>query len=66
MLENNISDSIKVNDGVRQGCILSPILFFMVIDWIQRNATSARNGRPWFAAEISETQGQLQEKKTKI
>ena len=68
MLENNISDSIKVNSGVRQGCILSPILFFMVIDWIQRTATSARNGRPWSAdnlAEISKTQGQLQEKKQK-
>ena len=75
ILENNISDPFEVKSGVHQGNILSPILFLMVIDWIQRNTTSVRNGIQWtmfkqledldFAddlAEISTTQRQLQEK----
>ncbi|XP_062582695.1 uncharacterized protein LOC134244449 [Saccostrea cucullata] len=35
-MENGISGSFSVKSG---GCILSPILFLMVIDWIQRNTT---------------------------
>ena len=79
ILETSISDSFEVKSGVRQGCILSPILFLMVIDWIQRNTTSAKNGIQWtmfeqledldFAddlAEISTTQKQLQEKTNKL
>ena len=31
-----LSETFKVKTGVRQGCILSPIIFIMVIYWIMR------------------------------
>jgi hypothetical protein len=38
----------SVKSGVRQGCIMSRILFLVVIDWIQRQATSdKRRGIQW-------------------
>jgi hypothetical protein len=32
LLEGKLSDTIAINTRVRQGCILSPIIFFMVMD----------------------------------
>jgi hypothetical protein len=38
----------SVKSGVRQGSIMSRILFLVVIDWIQRQATSdKRRGIQW-------------------
>jgi len=43
-----LSESFDVNTGVRQGCLLSPFLFLLVIDWIMRTTTSGRrNGIQW-------------------
>ena len=43
-----ISEGFEVKTGVRQGCLLSPFLFLLVIDWIMKTVTSNRNnGIQW-------------------
>ena len=39
------SEWFKVNTGVRQGCIISPFLFIIVIDWCMRTALGNENTR---------------------
>ena len=48
-LDNNkLSDNFNITTGVRQGCILSPILFLIIIDWVMRKSTNdANRGIPW-------------------
>ena len=33
-----VGEWFKVMTGVRQGCILSPVLFALIMDWIMRKA----------------------------
>ena len=48
ILGNTITEAFPVKSGVRQGCILSPILFLITIDWVMRQATSLRShGIQW-------------------
>ncbi len=43
-----LTTSFRVNTGVRQGCLLSPFLFLIAIDWIMKTSTSERrNGIQW-------------------
>ena len=43
-----LSESFQVRTGVRQGCLLSPFLFLLAIDWIMKETTSeGRNGIQW-------------------
>ena len=40
IVENILKESFHVKSGVRQSCILSPILFLVVIDWVMHKTTS--------------------------
>ena len=47
-VEYTLTESFPVKSGVRQGCILSLILFLVVIDWVMRKTTSDRpRGIQW-------------------
>ena len=46
--EGQFSRQFRVQTGVRQGCLLSPFLFMLVIDWIMKMTTKQRrNGIQW-------------------
>jgi len=43
-----LTKHFKVKTGIRQGCLLSPFLFLLVIDWIMKTCTKKRrNGIQW-------------------
>ena len=42
-----LSPAFRVDTGVKQGCLLSPIIFTLAIDWVMSQATKGRNGLQW-------------------
>ncbi len=47
IVNNSTSDWFQVESGVRQGCIISPILFFLTIDWVMNETTDRPRGIQW-------------------
>lgn len=45
--EGAITEEIAIESGVKQGCILSPTLFLILVDWIMRKVTDDRTGIRW-------------------
>jgi hypothetical protein len=41
--DNGIRDRFQVFTGVRQGCVLSPLLFAIAIDWIMKRVNEESN-----------------------
>ena len=47
-MDSTQTDNFSVKSGVRQGCIISPILFNITLDYIMRQSTqNARHGIQW-------------------
>jgi len=40
-----LTDAFSVTTGVKQGCIFSPFLLFLGIDWVLKQVTSGRRRR---------------------
>ena len=73
-----LSESLEVKTGVCQGCLLSPFLFLLVIDWIVKTTTTGRNNgiqwTPWMQLDdldfaddlalLSHNHRQMQDKTT--
>ena len=77
--EEGLSDWFQVETGVKQGCIMSPLLFGIAVDFIMRKCTKEQTGILWtdgkqledldFAddiALISDTSENMQKKTTKL
>ena len=46
--DGKLTEPFTVQTGVRQGCLLSPTIFLMVVDWIMRQSTAGqRTGIQW-------------------
>ncbi len=39
--------NFTVGSGVKQGCVLSPLLFLLVLDWVMRKVNSGGKGIQW-------------------
>ena len=46
--DGQLTNNFEIRTGVRQGCLLSPFLFILAIDWIMKTETKGkRNGIQW-------------------
>lgn len=53
--DNKLTEPFGVDTGVKQGCILSPMLFSLAVDWLMRNVTEGRRqGIQWTLTTVLE------------
>jgi hypothetical protein len=46
--DGQLTEGFEIRTGVRQGCLLSPFLFIIAVDWLLKETTSGRkNGIQW-------------------
>lgn len=45
--KGEITEYVEIETGVKQGCILLPTLFIIVIYWIMRNVEDGKTGLTW-------------------
>ena len=46
--KGKLTEEFEVRTGVRQGCLLSPMIFLLVVDWIMRETTKiGKTGIQW-------------------
>ena len=53
--DGQLSEPFQINTGVRQGCLLSPFLFTLAVDWILKESTKGKKcgvqWTPWIQLE---------------
>ena len=49
---NQVTDAFQVKTGVRQGCLLSPFLFLLTIDWVMK---TSQNRKKWHSVDLMGT-----------
>ena len=55
LCEGELTDPFQVKTGVKQGCVLSPFLFILGIDWIMKQTTvKGKRGIRWTLTEVLE------------
>jgi len=43
-----MTEPIEVKTGMRQGCLISPLLFLVVLDWVSKNTYEGKHlGVQW-------------------
>jgi hypothetical protein len=50
-----LTEPFRVTTGVRQGCLLSPLLFLVVLDWVTKTAFNRPRGIRWEMIQRLET-----------
>ena len=73
------SEWFQVKSGVRQGCVISPLLFLLVVDWVMKQTIDRPRGINWNAfthlededfaddiALVSHSQKDIQEKTSRM
>ena len=72
-----LTDAFEVRTGVKQGCLLSPAMFLLTMDWVMKTSTTqGRNGIQWRQLDdlgyaddpalLSHTRHRMQEKTSPV